>query len=161
MKEFYNKYKNLIYMSLIAIVIIVIIIVLSNKEGTNRSSSTLDYYHNYGVNEVVPQYVTEEDMAQKYLADYIGILNNNPKRAYEYLESDFAKTYFPTYNDYYNYISDFYNRNALSTSIKKYSIVTENNNKYYYVVNSTNILFIFKENSIMNYEVLFDKTTLK
>ena len=75
-----NNVKDNIRVSIICgiiIILVIIIYLIFNREEEFNFVRDDNYNKTYTINEVVPVYVTEEELSKKYLAEYISLLNNN------------------------------------------------------------------------------------
>jgi hypothetical protein len=161
MEFIYKNKKNLLYLFIIVILIIVILVVSKNSKNDTSTYNEKSYLHDYKENEVNYVYISEEDMANKYLSDYINLLINNPKEAYERLNQNYRANKFPSYESFSYYLQDLLSTQFLESKVSKYSVYTKDEFKYYDIIDGDNNNIIFKEISIMNYEVFLDNYTVK
>ena len=81
-----SELKNVIIFAVVLLLftgIYLIIDVIFNKENNEDV-----FLKNYKVNEYIPVYVSDEDMAKIYFNDYIHIMYSNIDTAYNLLDED-------------------------------------------------------------------------
>lgn len=132
-----------------------------NKTDNEKFSRGWEYLHDYKVNEIVPIYVSKEDMAKKYLANYVYLIINDPKKAYELVDDSYKKEKFANYEEFLAYINKIKSVTFYNAIVKEYSLTSKNNHNYYYIKDNADNNFVFKEISIMNYTVFLDNYTVK
>lgn len=158
-----NKILLIICSSFILLTILLVLII--NKEKISDEDkyvpSTNEYLHNYEVNEVVPVYVSEQDMAKKYLSDFVQLSANDLDRAYNMLDNDYKKSKFASFESFKVYMENMMSIKYLSANVKEYAIKSKGGFKYYYIIDSEGNNLVFKEKSIMNYTVFLDTYTIK
>lgn len=109
----------------------------------------------YKINELIPTYVTEEQVAQKYLNEFVTLIINEPKKAYYLLDSSYRDSRFSTYESFEFFIKDRYlnDFNFYKASLSRYGSKVSNNKKYIYVYDKAGNKFLFMESSLMDYTV--------
>ena len=73
---------SIIICIIIVIGAIIFSVIYNKKEQEDNTIDNYQYLHNYEVNEVTYTYVTEQDMAKKYLADFVNLTINDKEAAY-------------------------------------------------------------------------------
>lgn len=111
----------------------------------------------YEVNEVLPVYITEDQMAKIYLADFKSYLYSKLDEAYNLLNKEYRETKFGSVQNFKNYINSI----ELSTiSVKSFAIKNSGGYEYFYIYDNNDRLYIFKTKGVMQYEVYLDETTV-
>lgn len=156
------KNKKVI-ISCLALIGVVVLVIFFNNRYSNHSDEEYFVEENikrYEANMFIPVYVTENDIANKYLNDYKNILMNNPQEAYNLLNEKYRYNKFGSYEKFKEYINDrITSLSFYSMTVKEYDVI-DSKYKYYYINSSNGDLYIFKELSIMNYEVYLDDYTV-
>lgn len=119
-----------------------------------------DYLKNYRINEVTPININEEQMAKKYLAEYTKLIIQDPKRAYDLVEKDYCEKKFGSLEKFIEYFDERIDVRFSQAKVDKLSINKGANYKQFYIIDSSENQFIFREYSIMQYEVIFDFYTI-
>ena len=146
-----NNWKTLLFcLGIVLLSIIIYFIYNQDKEYTYEIDD--NYYRNYEINEVIPVYVSEEDLAKKYLADYINLIYNDIEKAYDLLSSE-SKDKYDSIDDFENYINTLKDDNFYKAKVSKYAYITENKKKHMTIIDMNYNTFIFIEENIMNYKV--------
>ena len=155
--------KKIIFICILIIVIILIIIYFINREKINSDSNFYieENIEKYNANQFVPIYVTESDIAKKYLNDFKNLILYNKKEAYELLNYSYKNKRFESYEKFETFINDRITQSTYSMEIDKYNVNIINNKKVYNIFDKSGYQYIFKENSIMNYEVYLDEYTVE
>ena len=159
MKEYIkNNYKTLILcLVFISICLIIYFINTDSNTGNIYSGKTIDVKkEKYGINEVVPIYVSEEDLMKMYLAEYVNLLYTDIDKAYSMLYSTDKEYKFPSIDIFKGYIDKRKNESFLRAKVKKYAVIKYNNHKAYSVIDLDLNTFIFIENGIMDYKVVIE-----
>ena len=139
-----------------------IIIHFVNKDNVKYSEYKADnIIEKYDANQFIPVYVTESDIAEKYLNDYKNLILYDKKQAYELLNYNYKKKRFDTFEKFENFINDRITLSTYSMELDKYNVNIINTNKFYNLYDKSGYQYIFKENSIMNYEVYLDEYTVE
>ena len=141
-----NK-KNL---KLIIIIIVVVVILFSLyfilNSLFNNKEKAYTYLKNYKVNEYIPTYVSDQDMAKIYLNDYINNMYSNIETAYNLLDEEYRNKKFGSLENYKKYV------NSLNFNSYKISTYSKYNKEGY---------LVFKTNGVMQYSVLLDDYTVE
>lgn len=159
MKEYIkNNYKTLILCFIfIGICLIIYFINTNDKIYDDNSVIQKSNYvkkEKYGINEVVPIYVSEEDLMKMYLAEYVNLLYTDIDKAYSMLYSTDKEYKFPSIDIFKGYIDKRKNESFLRAKVKKYAVIKYNNHKAYSVIDLDLNTFIFIENGVMDYKVV-------
>ena len=149
---------SIIICIIIVIGAIIFSVIYNKKEQEDNTIDNYQYLHNYEVNEVTYTYVTEQDMAKKYLADFVNLTINDKEAAYAKIDNYYKSQKLQTYTDFENALKNIYSTKFLSAKVVSYTVVDKTNYKLFYIIDGDNNTFIFKEKSIMNY---FEEATLK
>lgn len=156
MEESLNKYRGLIIGLLILVLFTFIVYKINTKKKENIDNRP-DYniLKNYHINEVIPIYVTDEDLAKKYLSEYVNLLINNREEAFKLVNAETLVEKFIDYNSFNNYVKNMMTSSFVKATVKSYSYDIENGQKIMRVIDLDNNKFIFAEESLMNYTVKF------
>lgn len=156
-----NNKKTII----ICIILLGIIGLVSYLINNNRFNDDVKYYEEkiekYDANQFIPVYVTESDMANKYLNDFKNLMLYDLDSAYNVLNKKYKEKKYSSIEIFKENIKDEYSKNFYSINVKEYSVVSKGDYKFYYIRDSRDKLYIFKELSIMNYEVFLDDYTVE
>lgn len=157
-----NKKIIFICIGLILITFIIYLFVINKEEVLNESNTeNYNYLKNYSSNEYVPVYVTEEDMAKKYLNDYKNNILTDIEEAYNSLNKEYREKRFGNLEKYKEYINDFISLSTYSMEVDKYSISSIGGDKVFNIYDKSGNQYIIREKSIMNYEVYLDEYTIE
>lgn len=111
----------------------------------------------YDVNEYTSIIVSDSDMAEIYLRDYLSILNKNEEDAYYLLNSEYRSKKFTGISDYKKYIND----NNFSPNVKNYYIKELDDSIIYCVYDENGNFFAFRVTGVMQYSVYLDSNTIE
>lgn len=146
----------------IIVIIIVIIVLFSLYFLLNYlfkdEEKSYTYLKNYKVNEYIPTYVSDQDMAKIYLNDYINNMYTNIEAAYNLLDEEYKNKKFGSLDNYKKYVS------SLTYSSYKISTYYKYNKEGYVIFGVTDEnsnTFIFKTNGVMQYSVFLDNYTVE
>ena len=157
-----KKNKKLISICLLIIIFTILIInVFNNKKENIASKEENELIEKYDANEYIPISITEEEIALKYLNDFKNIILSDTSKAYELLNNEYKNKKYGTYENFEKSIKEEFSLAFNSMTIKEYSIIKKGKYKYFYIRNNRDDLFVFKEISIMNYEVFLDNYTVE
>ncbi len=161
-----NDLKNnrkIVIVCLSLVFIVILIVILSNYNFGEDKNIEEDYgiKDHYDINEINYLYISTEDVIRKYFNDYKNILINNKEEAYNLLNKDYREKRFNNYDNFLSYLDNNVTEYTYSLGIDKYSVSSINGKKVYNVIANNKNQFIFKENSIMNYEVYLDNYTVE
>lgn len=157
-----NNKKIIIFCVVLIVTGLTIFLYSDNKERFQVE----EYYQEevikkYEANSYIPVYVTENDMANKYLNDFKNLLFSDINEAYDILNNNYKKKKFGNLDSFSNYVADLLSVSVYSMKVDKFSVNRNNGYKFYYIKTSSGETFIFKEISIMNYEVFLDDYTVE
>ena len=155
-----NKKVLFICFSLI-ILFIIGFYLLSDNNNTSEYETNYEFIGKYEANMYTPVRVNEKDMANKYLNDFKYLLMNDLDRAYEVINYRYRNKKYENIDVFKKNIEDEYSVLFYSMTVKEYSGVRKGDYNYYYIRNNRDDLYIFKELSIMNYEVFLDDYTVE
>jgi len=157
-----NKNKGIILGCVVIIIITLLLVFILNRESFEEEFYMSDsaFLRNYGINEVIPIRVTEEDMAGMYLAEIVGIIMNNPREAYDLLAEDYREIALPTFEEFMKYVELMHSERFSRGSLEKFEVRTERGYRIYDVVDIDGNNFIFRVTSIFNYTILLDNDTI-
>lgn len=161
MEKFDSDKAAIIICVLAVIGAIIFSIFMNQKEQEENNKETYEYLHNYEVNEVTYTYVTEEDMARKYLADFVNLTINDKEAAYERVDNYYKAQKLKTYEDFDKALKSLYSTKFLNAKVVSYTVVDKTKYKLYYIIDNADNTFIFKEKSIMDYTVYLDSYTIE
>lgn len=140
---------------------IIFSIIYNKKEEEDNAKENYEYLHNYEVNEVTYTYVTEQDMAKKYLADFVNLTINDKKAAYAKIDDYYKAQKLQKYTDFEKALKNLYSTKFLSAKVVSYTVLDKTKYKLFYIIDDDNNSFIFKEKSIMDYTVYLDSYTIE
>ena len=141
-----------IFIALI-IVLISLFYVINVMKKNETEEHYIEYLKNYEANEFIPVYITDNDIAVLYLSDYKNLLINNQYDAYQLLDDECKKEYFPTFNSFKDYIQTI---NIYDIKMTKF--YKENNMGFisYGVYDQYDNLFVFNVEGVMQYKVFLN-----
>ena len=156
-----NKITLIICTSLIAIALFIVYFI-DNKGLFNKYeySEKNEYLKKYEVNEIVSINMDEEQMARKYLAQYVKLIYLDPDKAYELLVPAYKEKRFGSIDKFKKHFTNLFSDRFFNANVKQLKVSIRNNYKEFYVVDENDNVFIFNEHSIMQYEVMFDNITI-
>ena len=155
-----NKKIILICIVLLLVTILIYLFSINRNSVLNETVEDYTYLKNYSSNEYVPVYVTEEDMAKKYLNDYKNNILNDLEEAYNSLNKDYREKRFGSLDKYKEYINNFITMSTYSMEVDKYSVSSLSGDKIFNIYDKSGNQYIIREKSIMNYEVYLDEYTV-
>lgn len=148
--------KKTLVVLIIGIIIVGILYLCLNKIFNKKNEDV--FLKNYKVNEYIPMYISDQSKAEIYLSDYTKIMHSDINAAYNLLDSSYREKKFGNIASFENYV---YNLRASVYKVDKYYIKTEGKYEIIGVYDNNGNLFIFKTNGVMQYNVLFDETTVE
>ena len=153
---------KVLFICLFLILLFLIILYFINNFGSQyNGEAKYEIVDKYDANRYIPVRVTDSDIANKYLNDYKNVIFNDINEAYNLLNEKYRNEKFGSLDKFEEYIDKRLSNSFFSMTVDKYSINNRNGKKFFYIVTSSEDIFIFKENSIMNYEVYFDEYTIE
>ena len=161
-----NLYRNkkiiFVCIGLILVTFIIYLFIINKKDVLNESNTEdYSYLKKYSSNEYVPVYITEEDMAKKYLNDYKNNILTDVEEAYNSLNKEYREKRFGNIEKYKEYINYFISLSTYSMEVDKYSISSMGGDKVFNIYDKSGNQYIIREKSIMNYEVYLDEYTVE
>lgn len=150
-----TELRNIIIFAGIVLVFTIIYFVI-NKLVNNDNDNQV-FLKNYQVNEYIPVYVSDEDMAKIYFNDYIYIMYSDVEKAYNLLDESYRNKKFGSLDNYKIYIKNL----SSSHKVDSFYIDDIHKNKIYGVYDTSGNIFIFKTNGVMQYTVYLDDYTVE
>lgn len=117
-----------------------------------------EYLKNYEVNEYIATYVTDEDMARRYLNDYIHNMYFDIEYAYSLLDEEYRNAKFGSLDSYKNYV---YSLTYSTYQMDRYYKTSKDGYLIFGVYDKNGNLFIFKTKGVMQYTVYLDDYTVE
>ena len=161
--KFIKEHKILfILISIFALLLLMYLLreFIASREIYNESYlDGEDYIMNpktYGVNEYSLVNIDDEQMCNIYLNDYKNKLSDDINYAYQLLNEEYRNKKFGSIENFINYVNNF---DFSGLNIYKYSINSDKS--IYKIYTENNNTFIFKVNSVMEYEVYLDDYTVE
>ncbi|MDD2238876.1 MAG: hypothetical protein PHH51_03245 [Bacilli bacterium] len=156
-----NKITIIICVSLIAIALLITYFIDNNIFSKNEYKAGEEFYlKNYKINEITPINMNEEQIARKYLAEYTKLILTDPEVAYDLVDKDYREKKFGSLNKFKEYFNEKFDVNFFNGQIEKYNVNKTSKYKEFYLIDSSDNTYIFREYSIMQYKVLFDNYTV-
>lgn len=155
-----NKKIILVCIALLLVTFLIYLFSINNSNILNETVEDYNYLKKYSSNEYVPVYVTEEDMAKKYLNDYKNNILNDVEEAYDSLNIEYREKRFGSLDKYQEYINNFITMSTYSMEVDKYSVSSMSGDKIFNIYDKSGNQYIIREKSIMNYEVYLDEYTV-
>ena len=132
--------------------------IVVNKLTSKEELDYEEFLKNYEVNEYIPSYVSDEDMARIYLNDYIHTMYTNPEKGYELLNADYRNKKFKSIEEYKSYVDSLpYTMHELD----RFYIDSKDGYKIYGVYDTKGNTYIFKTKGVMQYSVYLDDYTVE
>ena len=151
-----KKTLKMLFISGIIFGIVLFICLFIVKINSNLKEE--DYFRDYDVNEYIPTYVSQEDLAKIYLNDYLYNMRYNIKEAYDSLDPEYREKKFGSIENYRNYIQPFIEK---AISAKKYSKEYKKGYNFYKIYDEQGNIYIFKTKGIMQYSLFLDENTVE
>lgn len=159
------KNKKTIILCIFLLIISIIIYFVINRDDkvelVYESDNNLTYLKNYDVNEYIPIYVEEADIVIKYLNDFKNSMINDIETSYNLLNKRYREKRFGILDNYEKYINSILSTSTFTMEVDAYKVIRDGNYKYFDVYDVNGNHYIFKEISIMNYEVFLDNYTVE
>lgn len=163
MENFKNN-KKVIFICLVLIILVVLIALVVDRLKFKENSAFVESEKEitrYEANQYIPVYMTDENIAIKYLNDFKNLVLTDINEAYNVLNKTYRTIKFKDIDDFNTYINDLDGALFYSLKVDKYVIKNINGYKYFDIYASDGNRYIFKELSIMNYEVYLDEYTIE
>lgn len=149
--------KLVIYIVSIMVIFTIVFIVLNNLLK-NKEKGYDEYLKNYKVNEYIPTYVSDEDMAKIYLKDYIHNMFYDIEAAYDSLDTEYKNKKFGSLDNYKKYV---YSLDNTSYVVSSYYKKDKNGYIYFGVYDTFGNTYVFKTKGVMQYSVFLDEETVE
>ena len=155
--------KKIIIICFILLVVVILFSLFNNNKYifNNEERVYEEKIKKYDANQYIPIYVNESDIANKYLNDFKNLMINDISGAYDLINDSYKNKKFGNFEKFKEYIVDQYSKAFSTMSVDEYDVVNSNGYKYFYIRDNRERLYIFKELSIMNYEVYLDDFTVE
>lgn len=156
-----NKKTIIICFSLIILALIIAYFIENDifiKNGDKVINN--NYLKNYKINELTPINMNEEQIARKYLAEYTKLLYNDPQIAFNLVEIEYRDKKFGNIDKFKEYFKDKFDVKFFNAQVEQLSIRNTAMFKEFYIIDSSDNTYIFREYSIMQYKVIFDNYTI-
>lgn len=102
--------------------------------------------------------ITNKQMAQYYLNNYMKLIRANPQLAYSLLEQQYKESKFETFNKFANYTQE---KKDMLITLSEYKIINDKDYTMYICKDQYDFVYIFKETALMNYTVQLDDYTIE
>ena len=102
--------------------------------------------------------ISDKQMAQYYLNNYMKLVRTNPSLAYNLLDEQYKESKFKTYDKFVNYTQE---KKDMLITLKEYKIINDKEYTIYICKDQYDFVYIFKEKSLMNYTVQLDDYTIE
>ena len=157
--DYIKEHKSLIIIITILLVVLILIgvLIFNGNEDQNYNRKYDESKTKYKINEVVPIYVNQEQMAKKYLSEYVNLIVFDEEKAFELLDESFSQRYFSgDFDAFSKYINSLKTKQFVQAKVTGYDIRKIEGKTYYYVKDLDGNQFLFKESEIRNYTVVID-----
>ena len=152
-----SQSKNVVILVLIILLFSATYVVL-DKIFDKENNDTEIYLKNYEVNEIIPVYVSDEDMTKIYLNEYVHIMYSDIEKAYELLDEEYRIKKFGDINNFKNYINSL---NYSSYTLDSFYLDFNQGYKIFVAYDTNGNVFIFKTDGVMQYTVYLDDYTVE
>lgn len=112
---------------------------------------------NYEVNEYIPVYISEDEMAKIYLNDFITKVYVNIDEAYEFLNEEYRTKRFGSSKNFLEYMKTL----SLSFNVDKYAKSSKGGYTIFKIYDKNGNFYIFKIKGVMQYSVYLDDKTVE
>lgn len=157
--DYIKEHKSLIIIItiLIAAFILIGVLIFDGNEEQTYNRKYDESKTKYKINEVVPIYVDQEQMAKKYLSEYVNLIVFDEEKAFELLDESFSQRYFSgNFDAFSKYINSLKTKQFVQAKVTGYDTRRTQGKTYYYVKDLDGNQFLFKESGIRNYTVVMD-----
>lgn len=151
------KLKNILIFTSILLIFSFFYIVI-DKYFFNDNIKDEPFLKNYKVNEFIPVYISDEDMARFYLNDYVNKMYFNPQEGYLLLDEEYKSKKYTTFSEYMTYINSL---NYVNHKLDKYFVKESKGYKLIGAYDTYGNVFIFKTKGVMQYSVYLDDYTIE
>jgi len=136
--------------------------VINNRENGEILKESIDVeVKHYEANEYIPVHMTEDQIVRKYLIDYKNLMINDVEEAYNTLNDEYRQLKYNDINEFISYVENIKSVSLYSLDVDKYEKRNVNGYKYFDILATDGNRYIFKEISIMDYEVFLDNYTME
>lgn len=150
--NFIKENKGILTICISAFIIVLAICIKQRIKDDSIERTELEL-KNYQVNEVIPVYVSDEELAKKYLSNFVSLSIVYPDKAYELLSNE-SKERYQTIDSFKDFIYSLNkNKSFSSARVKEYSYTRKNNSLRMYIIDIENNKLVFEQQSIMEYIV--------
>ena len=149
--DYIKEHKSLIIIITILLVVLILIgvLIFNGNEDQNYNRKYDESKTKYKINEVVPIYVNQEQMAKKYLSEYINLIVFDEEKAFELLDESFSQRYFSgDFDAFSKYINSLKTKQFVQAKVTGYDIRKIEGKTYYYVKDLDGNQFLFKESGV-------------
>lgn len=108
----------------------------------------------YEINEYHSLSISDQEMCEKYLNNYLYILSTDARLSYNLLDPKYRESKFGNIDNFIKYIEERYNT---YTTIDKYYVGQD----IYYIFDKNGNEFIFSTKGVMSYKVFLDEDTVQ
>lgn len=126
---------------------------IRQKNSIEDSKNYIIEKSKYSANEYIPILVSDEQMARKYILDYLNQVHYNIRTSYYLLDNNYRNEVFGNIDKYIEYVNTY----NFTYELQKYSVYNKGKYKYYDLYDKNGNHIIFKTQGVMQYSVLFDK----
>ena len=152
-----NNPIKIVFIAIVSIAIFTIIYLVINYFN-EKNQDTIDYIKNYEINEFIPTYISDEDMARIYLNDFVHTMFYETKYAYSLLDDEYKNKKFGSYENFENYVISL---EFSCYNLLKYYKKQKKEYTIFGVYDKNNNLFVFKTKGVMQYSVYLDDYTVE
>ena len=152
-----SQTKNIIIFISIILVFSGVYIIL-DKVFDSPVVDTDIYLKNYDVNECIPAYISDEDMAKIYLNEFVHTMYSDINKAYSLLDEEYKLKKFGNIENFQNYVNSL---TYTSYKLDSYYLQKKGKYKIFGVYDTNGNVFIFKTNGVMQYKVYLDDNTVE
>ena len=150
--KFMNKIFKIFGIIVVACVVILVIYYILSYDP-NRGEYN-NYLKNYKVNEYIPVYVNDEEMAKKYFSKYRNIINSDASEAFNLVDEEYRRNKFNNnIEDFKNYIRTL---NINNVKVDRYYKTIESEYEVFGVYDTNGNLYKFKTKGVMQFVVEFN-----
>lgn len=160
MEFFIENKKTLIICVSLILLGLVVAYFLKNASYYDDSIEIKEYLKNYKVNEIIPINMDDEQIARKYLTEYLKLIYLNPEKAYDLVLPEYREKRFGNISKFKEYFDNLISDQFFNANIKELQVSRKNKYKQFYIRDINGNTFIFNEYAIKDYKVLFDLITI-
>ncbi len=146
--------------TVIIIAVLISVFVLSylviKKYKEDNSLGYIEYLKHYEANEYISTYISDEDMARRYLNDFMYTVYHDLSASYNLLNEEYRDAKFKSINEYSNYI-----KSLNYPTMDKYYKKDANGYIIFGIYTKDGHYFGFKTKGVMQYSVYLDEETVE